>query len=296
MNSFLSIPEEIILLSVEEKEGALPYDRKFEVVLSAAIIMDLALNNMVDTDLEKLIPVSNELMNDVVLDEVLAMIHSKGEMQPVNYWISQIAVRANEFMEALVASLIIKKVLKVENQKLLWFFSKRKYPLVKDKEIKEVKQRVRDIVFSNDIPDIRDVVIISLLHYGQLLSLVFSDIEIEKYKSRIEKIAKMDLVGQAISKSLSEFVSAFSSVTKRVLGIKTPEEKLENHVKELKEKFRIYDDKDLPAWLRKGTEQYEKTLEFVRKTGTAEIYYHRIKQKYFVHNFSFYAHLFGSGN
>ena len=213
-----------------------------------------------------------------------------------SYWISQLAVRSGEFMDVLISSLILKKVLKVENQKLLWFFSKRKYPLLKDKEIKEVKLRIRDLVFSDEIPDIRDIVILSLLHYGQLLPLVFFKFEIEKHKSRIENIAKMDLIGQAISKSLAEFASSsFSSVTKGILGVKTAEEKLEILVQEMKEKFRISDDKDLPGWLRKGTEQYQKTIEFVKKTGSTDIYYHRKKDQYFVQNLSYSLHIFGGG-
>ncbi len=283
MENFLTIPEEILLLLIGENGGVIPQDKNFEVVLAASILMDLAINNRLDSDTENMILVSNTPTNNTVLDEALEMIFSNKERKEPSYWISQLAVRSKEFMEYIAASLVLKKVLKVENQKLLWFFSKRKYPLVKDKEIKEVKLRVREIVFSNDIPDLRDIVIISLLHYGQLLSLVFTDTEINKYKSRIEKIAMMDLIGQAISKSLAVFVSTtFSSVTKSMLGIKSPEEKLSLLIEEMKEKYRIADDKDLPSWLIKGTAQYQKTLDFVIKTGHTDIYYNKKKDQYFV--------------
>ena len=288
MENFLTIPEEILLLSVGENGGVIPQDRNFEVVLAASILMDLALNNRLDSDLEKLILVSDAPLNEPVLDDALEMVFSKKEKQEPSYWISQLAVCSMAFMELLFASLVLKKVLKVENQKLLWVFSKRKYPLIKDKEIKEVKLRVREIVFNNDIPDLRDIVIISLLHYGQLLPLVFTGSEIEKYKSRIEKIAKMDLIGQAISKSLSAFVAtSFSSFTKNILKVKSPEEKLELLVNGMKNKFRITDDMDLPGWLRKGTDQYQKTLDFVQKTGSTDIYYDMRKDQYFLMNLSY---------
>ena len=63
----------------------------------------------------------------------------------------------------------------------------------------------------------------------------------------------------------------------------------------MKEKFRIADDKDLPSWLRKGTEQYQKTLDFIEETGTSEIYYHWKKEQYFVQNHTYTMHGFGSG-
>jgi golgi phosphoprotein 3 len=296
MENFLTTPEEILLISVGENGGVIPHDKNFEVVLAASVLMDLAINDRLDSDLEKLIMVSDAPLNDIVLDESLEMIFSKKEKHEPSYWVSQLAIRSREFTEYLIASLILKKVLKVENQKLLWVFSKRKYPLVKDKEIKEVKLRVREMVFGNDIPGCRDIVIISLLHYGQILPLVFSESEIKKYKSRIENIARMDLIGQAISKSLTEFVStSFSSVTKSMLGVKSPEEKLNALVKEMKEKFRIADEKDLPGWLRKGTAQYQKTLDFITKTGSINIYYHRKKDQYFEQNLSYTMHDFGSG-
>jgi golgi phosphoprotein 3 len=297
MENFLTIPEEILLLSVNESGGEIPNDKRFETIIAASILMDLALHNRLDSDLEKLIRVSDEKTSDTVLDQALEMIFENTQKEDPAYWISQIAVRSREFIEYLVASLTLKQVLKVEDQKLFWFFSKRKYPPMKDKEIKEVKLRVRDLVFSNDIPDVRDMVIVSLLHYGELHSLVFSDSELKQYKERIENLAKMDLIGQAISKSLSLFVKTKSTVSsKSLFASKSPEEKLENLVKETKEKFRINDDSDLPSWLRKGTDQYNKTLAFVEETGTADIYYHRIKDKYFVRNFSAQGHVFGSGS
>ena len=296
MENFLTIPEEVLLLSISESDGLIPNDKKYDVVLAASILMDLALNNRLDTDLERLILVSDKPLGENVLDEALKMIFSKQDQQDPSFWISQLAVRSREFIEYIVASLTVKKVLKIEDQKLLWFFSKRKYPVIEDKEIKEVKLRVRELVFSNEIPDLRDMIIVSLLHYGKLLSLAFSESEINQYKSRIESIAKMDLIGQAISKSLTLFVSTpFTSIAKNILATKTPEEKLVILVNEMKEKFRIPDDKDLPAWLRAGTEQYQKTLDFIRETGTSDIYYHRIKGQYFVKNYSANLHIFGSG-
>ncbi|MFO7721861.1 MAG: GPP34 family phosphoprotein [Bacteroidales bacterium] len=296
MENFLTIPEEILLLSVSDSGGTIPAGKKSEVVLAASVLMDLAFRNRLDSDLDQLILVSDTPIGDVVLDEALQMIFAKSEKQDPAYWISQLALRSGEFAEYIVANLTVKKILKVENQKILWFFSKRKYPLLKDQEIKEVKERVREIVFSGDIPDIRDIVIISLLHYGGLQGLVFTDAELAEVEGRIEQIARMDLIGQAISKSLASIVATpFTSLAGQMFKAKTAEEKLELLVTEMKDKFSIDDPEDLPAWLRKGTAQYQKTLDFVREKGTADIYYHRIKDQYFLRTYGSHIHLFGGG-
>ncbi len=296
MENFLTIPEEILLLSVHDRGGTLPGGKKSDVVLAAAILMDLALKNRLDTDLDQLIFVSDAPTGEIVLDEALKMIFSRKEKHDPAFWISQLAIRSGEFTEYLLASLTMKKIIKIENQKILWFFAKRKYPLQQDQEIKEVKQRVREIVFGDDLPEIRDIIIISLLHYGELHGLVFTEAESAQYRDKVGQIARMDLIGQAISKSLAQLVSTpFTSLTQHIFKAKTPEEKLELLVQEMKEKFSIDDDQDLPSWLRKGTGQYHKTLEFVREKGTADIYYHHIKDKYFLRSYGINVHIFGSG-
>jgi hypothetical protein len=35
--------------------------------------------------------------------------------------------------------------------------------------------------------------------------------------------------------------------------------------------MQITADSDLPDWLRKGTDQYQKTLSYIKETGTREI-------------------------
>jgi hypothetical protein len=67
---------------------------------------------------------------------------------------------------------------------------------------------------------------------------------------------------------------------KEILGIKTPEEKLDELVEEMKALMHIVKDDDLPGWLRKGTDQYRKTMDYIRETGTNEIVFNAKTGKY----------------
>ncbi|MEI6577089.1 MAG: GPP34 family phosphoprotein [Bacteroidota bacterium] len=284
MSQFLSIPEEIFLLAIEDNGGISPHSKALDAVLASAVLMDLAIRNRIDSDLEYLIPVRNEACSDLFLDEALHIIFESTEKKSPAYWVARLGMRADEFKEMLISSLVVKRILKVENQKVLWLFSSRKYPVVGDTELKEVKTRIRDLVFSNALPDLQDMAIVSLIHYGNMESLVFSDAEIIGNKARIEQIARMDLIGQSISKALHELAPGFhlSAKAKEMLGVKTPQEKLDQLVEEVKIKYHITKDSDLPDWLQKGTAQYHKTLEFIEQTGTNDIYYHHVKGEYFL--------------
>jgi len=285
MTTFLTIPEELFLLTVNEKTGrkASLKSRKFDILLAAAILMDLALHHRIDTDMDHVIPDRLEPTGHVLLEEAFEIIKKAPAQEKIGYWLLKFSEKASHFRELLVSGLVEKGLLKMDRERVFLGFSSKIYPiLIKDQEIVEVKTRVRDLVFSNELPDFRDVVIISIAWYGGLMDLILTDGEIASYRSRIELLAKMDLIGQAVSKSLKELTLAivFSIRAKEILGIKPPEEKLEELVEEMKALMKISHDDDLPEWLRKGSAQYLKTLDFIRETGTNEIVFNGRTGKY----------------
>ncbi len=295
-NYFLNIAEEIALLALNEDGEIHPKIKspKFDIVIASSILMDLALHHRIDTDRENIIPDKLDSMNDPILDVAIEEIKNHGGPIPIKDCIAELSLMGQFFRDEIIYSLLKKGVLKLENKKVLWMFSKRTYPLVEDKEIKEVSARIRNMVFSDNIPDPQDIVILSILKYADLLDVLFTDVELDDYKDRISQIAKMDMIGLAIGEEMNRFklsdIKAFFSGED-----KSPEEMMEDHVNELKDKFRITDSAKLPEWLRKGTPQYEKSLEFVREKNTADITYNRRADIYIVNNYSFTGHNFGQG-
>jgi len=285
MTNILTIPEELFLLTVNEKTGrkAPIKSTKFDVLLSAAILMELALRNRIDTDLNYLIPDHPEFTGIPLLDQAMEIILANPTQEKITYWLLKLAEKAPRFRATLVSGLIGKGLLRMDQERVFLGFTSKKYPIpVQDKEIFEVKTRVRKLVTSSELPDFRDVVIISVAWYGGLLNLIFSEEEINKYQPRIEQLAKMDLIGQAVTKSLKELTLSivFSMRAKEIMGIKSAEEKLEDLIEEMKTLMQISEDAEMPEWLRKGTPQYKETLSFIKKTGTNEICYNAKTGKY----------------
>lgn len=296
-NYRLNIAEEIALLTVNEEGEVHPKVKspKYDIIIASAILMDLALNHRIDTDMHNVIPDKLTSMNDPILDVVIDEISEYGSTRPIIEWIADLSMKGQFFRDEIIKAVVELGILKIEDKKVLWVFSKRLYPMIDDKEIKEVRARIRDLIFSDEIPDYKDIVIISLLKNAGLLDLVFTDIEMDDYDNRISQIAKMDMIGLAIGDSLKEF--NLSSIKNFITGNeKSPEQMLDAHINELKHKFRITNDANLPAWLRKGSNQYAKTLEFVREKNTADITYNHRTDKYQENNYDFIGHGFGSGS
>ena len=285
MDHLLTIPEELFLITVNAQTGRRAFlkSKKFDIILSAAILMDLALHNRIDTDLESVIPDWPEPTGHPLLDAALTQIRQEKQPRKIDWWLLKLAEKGSRYREMLVNGLVQKGLLRMEREHVFLGFSASKYPiLIQDHEVTEVKTRIKSMILSDDLPDFRDVVIISLAWYGGLLNLLLSDEAIQNRMDRIGQLARMDLIGQAVSRSMRELTQSIVLLmrAKEILGFRTPEEKLDELVEELKALMHIDDDNDLPEWLRKGTDQYGKTLDYIRKTGTNEIVFNARTGKY----------------
>jgi hypothetical protein len=97
-----------------------------------------------------------------------------------------------------------KRVLRCEERKYLWVFPDRRYPSRDGVARKEIRSRLRELLFSEAIPDPRDVVLISLLNGCRLFGEIFSAAELEQVKPRLATLAKLDLIGQAMTRIIRE--------------------------------------------------------------------------------------------
>jgi Golgi phosphoprotein 3 len=202
----LGFVEEIVLLQLDDSQGKfvnLPLSAA-DVVLAGAALMELALNNRVDCDLERLILVDSKPTGDDILDDVLKQLaETSGELS-AGAVLERISVNGEKYQEMALKRLLAKGVLREENGRFLWVFRTRRYPVVDDSEQREVRARLRQLVLTDEIPDPRDVVLICLIDACGLLGLVLSPDEIAQTKTRVEQLSRLDLIGQAVTKAVAE--------------------------------------------------------------------------------------------
>ncbi len=200
----LTFAEELILLALDDTTGKFRHtsNAKFELVLVGAMLMNLALMDRIDTDLENLITIDSSNTGDVLFDRILSLLSASPGIRDTDYWIQRVRLEIPNLRELLIQQLVAKGILKEQDQKFLWVFNLRRYPVLDNTEQKEVKTRIRDIVLSDDIPDPHDIVLISLITSCGLLREVFTKEELKETEKRIYQIAQMDLIGQAVFQSI----------------------------------------------------------------------------------------------
>lgn len=201
----LRFAEEIVLLMLRDDDG------KFEPVpimsmqhaLAAAVLMDLALENRIDTDPENLILIDSTPVGDSLLDPTLEKI-AAGEQHDARYWVEQTARQAGDIREEALARLVERGILEQHDERFLWVFRARRYPMLDGKEEREVKLRILGVLLSDEIPDPRDIVIICLANACGLLRQLLPKRELEGVHDRIEQVRRLDLIGQAMSQAIHD--------------------------------------------------------------------------------------------
>lgn len=208
----LSFAEEIMLLLLEDENGRFVHvpELSMRCVLSGAVLMDLALMNKIDTDTEKLVVVDPSPTGDELLDPTLKRIVDSGEVRNARYWVDLNAGEADMMRRIALDRLCGKGILKKEDDRFLWVFRSRRYPLVDGTAEREVKLRILDLLFSDAIPDPRDIVIISLVDACGIFKQLLSEREHRRSRDRIRQIRRMDLIGQAVTNSVREIESSLA--------------------------------------------------------------------------------------
>jgi len=202
----LRFAEEIVLLLLSGGKG------KFAKVpawssryaFGGSALMDLALENRIDTDLEKLVLVDSTPTGDSLLDPLLEEIAEESEPRDPRYWVERAGCREEEIREGAVQRLVDRGILKRSENTILWVFHAQRHDIVDNKPTREVKLRIMGVLFSDEIPSPRDVVIICLADACRIFSGLFTRRELENVSDRIEQVRRLDLIGQALSKGIHD--------------------------------------------------------------------------------------------
>ena len=200
----LSLAEEMALLLLDDSSGAFIRIRDYSMryALSGAILMDLALRNRIDTDLEGLMVTDNSPIGDSLLDGLLRNIAQELGARSIRFWVERTAVHAESIRDVCIQRLVKKGILEERDQKILWVFQTRRYPVIDGQVEKEVKKRLFDVLFSDSIPDPRDVALLCLAQACGILNALLSSREIQRAEERIDQVRRLDLIGQTMSSAI----------------------------------------------------------------------------------------------
>jgi hypothetical protein len=195
----LCLYEEIMLLALSNEKGRLE-TAYLEYTAAGAILAELSLGRRISIEANKKQLVSLENPNptqDPVIDECLQKIATAKRRASLRTWVSRLA-GIKELRHKIARQLCNRGVLRADEDRVLFFFTRKNYPEIDPMPEKRIVERMRAAIFADgDQVDPRTVVLISLANGAGLLKKPFGAKELKSRKKRIEQIVNGELTGKA---------------------------------------------------------------------------------------------------
>ncbi len=207
----MRLAEEVILLLLNEESGYLEHVGGWNMAcaIAGSVLADLSLEFRIDTDLDSLTLLDATETGDELLDPVLAEIAAAPPpSQNAQYWIEKTAGRSESVIETVLNRLVENNILDHDSGGF-WSLNRRVsrtgiYPPTGGVTRQETKSRIFSAILDDEIPDPRDVILISLVAACDAFRMLLTEDEFDHARKRIELICKMDLVAQAIGAAIEE--------------------------------------------------------------------------------------------
>ena len=221
----LCLPEELILMLLNEENGYFHQVPGWNLncVIIGGVLAELSLIGRIDTDLESLFLIDNTATGNPILDPALEAIASESGHHSTQYWIERLAPLADTVIEHTLDRLVDLNILQ-HYEGDFWTLSRATLrgetgnPISDFSAADFVRNRITTAIFSNEIPDPRDVILICLINTCDVFRFIFP--LVAEDEERIAFICNLDVIGrslaQAVSHNLAPPFLRQSGLTKKI--------------------------------------------------------------------------------
>ena len=204
----LGLPEELLLLLLNDESGYFHQVPGWSLncAVAGAALAELSLQGRIDTDLESVIVLDRTPTGNPIADLVLMQIANRSEIHNTQYWVEQLAPRAEMLVDLALDRLVTLDILEHHDGEFWNLTPAARHAdfTVGDESItlRHIKSRIDRLIFGTDIPHPRDIIVVALVHACDVLRFIF-DLD-ETATERIELISRMDLIGRAIADAVAQ--------------------------------------------------------------------------------------------
>ena len=197
----LTLADEIVVLMLEDTDGEIKESVTSiaRVAVAGGILMELALQERIDTDLDTLFIVDPSPTGDNLLDATLQEIGNEAELRPSAWWIDELATRHETLVGRILGRLVTAGILHEEERHFLWVFARRAYPPTTGVAEREAKARLMAVLFDGEVPDPRDTLLLGLAKASGVLSAILTDDEMRRAAPRIDEITALEEIARSVT-------------------------------------------------------------------------------------------------
>ncbi len=210
---YLSLVDELILMLIDEKGGYFHQvpGWRLNCAVVGGVLAELSFRSRLDSDLTSLYVVDRSETGDPVLDPILKEIAEESGQHSVRYWIERLAPSAESVVDLTLDRLVEREILQ-HHEGEFWTLAPsvmhgQRYGIFEEGATDQfIKARIGNVIFTDEVPRPRDVVIVALANTCDVFRLIF---ELDQAaEERIEFICQLDLIGRSIAAAVSESLVA----------------------------------------------------------------------------------------
>ena len=221
----LNLPEELVLMLLNEQTGYFHQVPGWNLncAMVGAALAELSLCSRIDTDLDSLVLVDSAPTGDSVLDSILEQIAAEPVQRNAQYWIERFAAQAESIIDRTLDRLVALKILEHHDGDF-WTLAAATWHEELSGASQEgtfgqfIKTRVVKALFTDEILDPRDIIVICLVNTCDVFRFIF-ELD-EQTEERIEFICQLDLIGRSIGAAVEHNIASpllrRSTLTKKI--------------------------------------------------------------------------------
>ena len=199
----LTVAEEIFLLMLDYDTGRLRTElppTSVHNAIGGALLMDLSLENRIDTDLKRLFVVDRTPLGEPITDQILGLIVETGDTKSTGFWLNVLAVDGDVLQAQLIGQMIERGIVLNGKDGRLQVMGVHDAGDHEGKPMRDVRRPIERVVLSGEIPHPRDIMIISLANACALWHGLIDAAVYAKLATKIEQYAAMDLIGREVAR------------------------------------------------------------------------------------------------
>ena len=176
---YLSLTDELILMLIDEKGGYFHQvpGWRLNCAVVGGVLAELSFRSRLDSDLTSLYVVDRTETGDPVLDPILEEIADEPGQHNARYWIERLAPRAESIVDLTLERLVERHILQ-HHEGEFWTLAPfithgQRYGMSEEGTNDQfVKARIGNVIFTDEIPEPRDVVIVCLVNTCDVFRLI----------------------------------------------------------------------------------------------------------------------------
>ena len=206
--TMLSLPEEIVLLTLDDDTGRAVGRQGLAagLAMAGAVLMELALAGRLDTDRDRLELLDRAPTGDAVLDRGLGLLTDVRDSRGA---LMLLAREEAGLRPIVLEGLLSRGLLHRMDGRVLLVFPERRYPKPNDRpEPREVRARLIHSVAGDAIPDPREALLLGLARATALLPLLLPAGMLAARQERIALLAGLEALNRSLAATVGDLYAA----------------------------------------------------------------------------------------